>query len=120
MTIPSLYWKDIFLKNSKGENLQMLRFWFYIQYNAKKNGKKYVSRSIALSESAIEYVYRGIPKRMEVLQDLFAQMKQMKLVKEDVVKNEIVVRPAKLEGLEIKNYIKDKPVDLMSFNYTNV
>ena len=113
-------WKDIFLKNSKGENLQMLRFWFYIQYNAEKNGKKYVSRSLALSESAIEYVYRGIPKRMEVLQDLFAQMKQMKLVKEDVVKNEIVVRPAKLEGLEIKNYIKDKPVDLMSFNYTNV
>ena len=113
-------WKDIFLKNSKGENLQMLRYWFYIQYNAEKNGKKYVSRSLALSESAIEYVYRGIPKRMEVLQDLFAQMKQMKLVKEDVVKNEIVVRPAKLEGLEIKNYIKDKPVDLMSFNYTNV
>ena len=107
-------------KNSKGENLQMLRFWFYIQYNAEKNGKKYVSRSLALSESAIEYVYRGIPKRMEVLQDLFAQMKQIKLVKEDVVKNEIVVRPAKLEGLEIKNYIKDKPVDLMSFNYTNV
>lgn len=65
-------------------------------------------------------MYRGIPKRMEVLQDLFAQMKQMKLIKEDVVKNEIVVRPAKLEGLEIKNYIKDKPVDLMSFNYTNV
>ncbi len=108
------------MKNSKGENLQMLRYWFYIQYNAEKNGKKYVSRSLALSESAIEYVYRGIPKRMEVLQDLFAQMKQMKLVKEDVVKNEIVVRPAKLEGLEIKNYIKDKPVDLMSFNYTNV
>ena len=111
---------DIVLKNSKGENLQMLRFWFYIQYNAEKNGKKYISRSLALSESAIEYVYRGIPKRMEVLQDLFAQMKQMKLVKEDVVKNEIVVRPAKLEGLEIKDYIKDKPVDLMSFNYTNV
>ena len=116
----SAYWKDIFLKNSKGENLQMLRYWFYIQYNAEKNGKKYVSRSLALSESAIEYVYRGIPKRMEVLQDLFAQMKQMKLVKEDVVKNEIVVRPAKLEGLEIKNYIKDKPVDLMSFNYIKV
>ena len=57
---------------------------------------------------------------MDILQNLFAQMKQLKLVKEDVVKNEIVIRPAKIEGLEIKNYIKDKPVDLNSFNYTNV
>lgn len=47
-------------------------------------------------------------------------MKQLKLVKEDVVKNEIVIRPTKLEGIEIKDYIKDKPVDLNSFNYTNV
>ena len=45
---------------------------------------------------------------------------QLKLVKEDVVKNEIVIRPTKLEGIEIKDYIKDKPVDLNSFNYTNV
>ncbi|WP_181979355.1 hypothetical protein [Holdemanella biformis] len=57
---------------------------------------------------------------MDVLKDLFALMKQLKLVKEDVVKNEIVIRPTKLEGIEIKDYIKDKPVDLNSFNYTNV
>ena len=113
-------WKEVFLKNTKGENLEMLRFWFYIQYNAEKNGKKYISRSQALNDGAIEYVYKGIPKKMDILQNLFAQMKQLKLVKEDVVKNEIVVRPAKIEGLEIKNYIKDKPVDLNSFNYTNV
>ena len=113
-------WKEVFLKNSKGENLQILRFWFYIQYNAEKNGKKYISKSQALSEGAIEYVYKGIPKKMDVLKDLFALMKQLKLVKEDVVKNEIVLRPAKLEGIEIKDYIKDKPVDLNSFNYTNV
>lgn len=113
-------WKEVFLKNSKGENLQILRFWFYIQYNAEKNGKKYISKSQALSEGAIEYVYKGIPKKMDVLKDLFALMKQLKLVKEDVVKNEIVIRPAKLEGIEIKDYIKDKPVDLNSFNYTNV
>lgn len=56
-------WKEVFLKNSKGENLQILRFWFYIQYNAEKNGKKYISKSQALSEGAIEYVYKGIPKR---------------------------------------------------------
>lgn len=98
----------------------MLRFWFYIQYNAEKNGKKYISKSQALSENAIEYVYKGIPKKMDVLKDLFALMKQLKLVKEDVVKNEIVLRPAKLEGIEIKDYIKDKPIDLNSFNYTNV
>ena len=113
-------WKEVFLKNSKGENLQILRFWFYIQYNAEKNGKKYISKSQALSEGAIEYVYKGIPKKMDVLKDLFALMKQLKLVKEDVVKNEIVIRPTKLEGIEIKDYIKDKPVDLNSFNYTNV
>ena len=113
-------WKEVFLKNSKGENLQMLRFWFYIQYNAEKNGKKYISKSQAFSEGAIEYVYKGIPKKIEVLKDLFVLMKQLKLVKEDVVKNEIVIRPAKLEGLEVKEYIKDKPVDLNSFNYTNV
>ena len=113
-------WKEVFLKNSKGENLQILRFWFYIQYNAEKNGKKYISKSQALSEGAIEYVYKGIPKKMDVLKDLFALMKQLKLVKEDVVKNKIVLRPAKLEGIEIKDYIKDKPVDLNSFNYTNV
>ena len=113
-------WKEVFLKNSKGENLQILRFWFYIQYNAEKNGKKYISKSQALSEVAIEYVYKGIPKKMDVLKDLFALMKQLKLVKEDVVKNEIVIRPAKLEGIEIKDYIKDKPLDLNSFNYTNV
>lgn len=113
-------WKEVFLKNSKGENLQILRFWFYIQYNAEKNGKKYISKSQALSEGAIEYVYKGIPKKMDVLKDLFALMKQLKLLKEDVVKNEIVIRPAKLEGIEIKDYIKDKPVDLNSFNYTNV
>lgn len=47
-------------------------------------------------------------------------MKKVKLIKEDVVKNEIVVRPAKIEGFEIKDYIKDRPVDLTSFNYTNV
>ena len=111
-------WKEVFLKNSKGENLQILRF--YIQYNAEKNGKKYISKSQALSEGAIEYVYKGIPKKMDVLKDLFALMKQLKLVKEDVVKNEIVIRPTKLEGIEIKDYIKDKPVDLNSFNYTNV
>ena len=102
------------------ENLEMLRFWFYIQYNAEKNGKKYISKSQALSEGAIEYVYKGIPKKMDVLKDLFTLMKQLKLVKEDVVKNEIVLRPAKLEGIEIKDYIKDKPIDLNSFNYTNV
>ena len=113
-------WKEVFLKNSKGENLQILRFWFYMQYTAEKNGKKYISKSQALSDGAIEYVYKGIPKKMDVLQELFTQMKQMKLVKEDVVKNEIVIRPAKLEGIEIKDYIKDKPVDLNSFNYTNV
>ena len=113
-------WKEVFLKNSKGENLQMLRFWFYIQYNAEKNGKKYISKSQAFSEGAIEYVYKGIPKKIEVLKALFVLMKQLKLVKEDVVKNEIVIRPAKLEGLEVKEYIKDKPVDLNSFNYTNV
>ena len=113
-------WKEIFLKNSKGENLEMLRFWFYIQHNAEKNGKKYISKSQALSEGAIEYVYKGIPKKMDVLKDLFTLMKQLKLVKEDVVKNEIVLRPAKLEGIEIKDYIKDKPIDLNSFNYTNV
>lgn len=113
-------WKEIFLKNSKGENLEMLRFWFYIQYNAEKNGKKYISKSQALSEGAIEYVYKGIPKKMDVLKDLFTLMKQLKLVKENVVKNEIVLRPAKLEGIEIKDYIKDKPIDLNSFNYTNV
>lgn len=38
-------WKEVFLKNSKGENLQILRFWFYIQYNAEKNGKKYISKA---------------------------------------------------------------------------
>ena len=113
-------WKEVFLKNSKGENLQILRFWFYMQYTAEKNGKKYISKSQALSDGAIEYVYKGIPKKMDVLKDLFALMKQLKLVKEDVVKNEIVIRPAKLEGIEIKDYIKDKPVDLNSFNYTNV
>lgn len=113
-------WTEVFLKNSKGENLQILRFWFYIQYNAEKNGKKYISKSQALSEGAIEYVYKGIPKKMDVLKDLFTLMKQLKLVKEDVVKNEIVLRSAKLEGIEIKDYIKDKPVDLNSFNYTNV
>ena len=81
---------------------------------------KYIARTQALSESAIEYVYKGIPKKMEVLLELYAQMKKVKLIKEDVVKNEIVVRPAKIEGFEIKDYIKDRPVDLTSFNYTNV
>ena len=100
--------------------MQMLRFWFFMQYYAEKNGKKYIARTQALSESAIEYVYKGIPKKMDVLKDLFTLMKQLKLVKEDVVKNEIVIRPAKLEGIEIKDYIKDKPIDLNSFNYTNV
>lgn len=100
--------------------MQMLRFWFFMQYYAEKNGKKYIARTQALSESAIEYVYKGIPKKMEVLLELCAQMKKVKLIKEDVVKNEIVVRPAKIEGFEIKDYIKDRPVDLTSFNYTNV
>lgn len=113
-------WKDAFLQNPKGENMQMLRFWYYMQYYAQKNGKKYISRSLALNESAIEYVYKGIPKKMEQLQALATQMKQAKLVVDDVVKNEVVLRPAKIEGIEIKDYIKDKPVDLNSFNYTNV
>lgn len=113
-------WKETFLQNTKGENMQMLRFWFFMQYYAEKNGKKYIARTQALSESAIEYVYKGIPKKMEVLLELYAQMKKVKLIKEDVVKNEIVVRPAKIEGFEIKDYIKDRPVDLTSFNYTNV
>lgn len=113
-------WKDSFLQNPKGENMQMLRFWYFMQYYAQKNGKKYISRSLALNESAIEYVYKGIPKKMEQLQALAAQMKKAKLVVDDVVKNEVVLRPAKLEGIEIKDYIKDKPVDLNSFNYTNV
>lgn len=113
-------WKETFLQNTKGENMQMLRFWFFMQYYAEKNGKKYIARTQALSESAIEYVYKGIPKKMEVLLELYAQMKKVKLIKEDVVKNEIVVRPAKIEGFKIKDYIKDRPVDLTSFNYTNV
>lgn len=118
--VVNLSWKETFLQNTKGENMQMLRFWFFMQYYAEKNGKKYIARTQALSESAIEYVYKGIPKKMEVLLELYAQMKKVKLIKEDVVKNEIVVRPAKIEGFEIKDYIKDRPVDLTSFNYTNV
>lgn len=113
-------WIQSFLEFPKGENLEMLRFWYFIEYYANKNGKKYISRSQALSESAIEYVYKGIPKSIKQLQVLSTKMKQYKIIKEDVVKNEIVVRPAKLEKIDIKQYIKDKPVDLNSLNYTNV
>ena len=57
---------------------------------------------------------------MDELQALILQMKQAKLVKEDVRKNERVFIPSKLEGIDVRQYIKDKPVDLNSFNYTNV
>lgn len=113
-------WKEDFLENPKGRNMQMLRYWYFMDYYAQKNGKKYISKTQAFSESAIEYIFKGLPKKMDELQALILQMKQAKLVKEDVRKNERVFIPSKLEGIDVRQYIKDKPVDLNSFNYTNV